>query len=642
MGEVELRRTGHESILRGELKDLVQHESYWNVMLSCKDGTLPLNRLTVGLIFPQLQDEISVICPDYTVADITLLVNKTLCPLTCVTDVRDMAWLNYIQPEVTGPTQECVIDLENDEKRLDKVHQDPLDQLCFDLAPYTSDNFITEPSNEVELIDSSQKINVKPVDIIDLTQSNVSISTNTAVKVEIHDPLTDILEESSDDELHYNSDDNMTDSLHHDFELHYTDNEIMVQEILDSLIDNLEKDNNQLKDGATGHPTAQVLFYMEASEYVEEINDNDEKTEESLTVWDQRIDKGGKCSKECVVELENIKLNSRRVNREEKRKKRIILERVKGEGNEKYKNDVYNDSRPLLYDLHNPEGSLQDVDIKVSSSPTPSYIPMITKTIEITPLDESKNKMTAKPTTINISPRPKIKRNSSLKTSGKLSRRCGVCRPCLVGDCTVCVYCLDMKKYGGKGVKKQKCMYRPQCQQFVLRNRSKSRLPNTESSLSRRAASISPQSITNTSSRSSRSSSRSVSKSLNFTPEVLEQFRRKESHNDGTETLRISAARQHLRDVESDSDTVRGRKQSSQPRCEPSRNGRSPFQLRVKDEDIDLKERLRRRAEGEWDRVRWNTAKEKQRKRTIAVRKAQTSNKDWPTKEELLFGFCVE
>lgn len=62
-GLVELRRTGHDGILRDSLKQLAQHEAYWNVMLFCGDGTLALNRLTVGLIFPQLQDEISVICP---------------------------------------------------------------------------------------------------------------------------------------------------------------------------------------------------------------------------------------------------------------------------------------------------------------------------------------------------------------------------------------------------------------------------------------------------------------------------------------------------------------------------------------------------------------------------------------------------
>lgn len=77
---IALRREGHSDILRGSLKDLAQvymssisntfftscsfqNEAYWNVMVFCCDGTLALNRLSVGLIFPQLKDEISVICP---------------------------------------------------------------------------------------------------------------------------------------------------------------------------------------------------------------------------------------------------------------------------------------------------------------------------------------------------------------------------------------------------------------------------------------------------------------------------------------------------------------------------------------------------------------------------------------------------
>ena len=74
---IALRREGHSEILRGSLKDLAQvcrftssfsfmprqNEAYWNVMVFCCDGTLALNRLSVGLIFPQLKDEISVICP---------------------------------------------------------------------------------------------------------------------------------------------------------------------------------------------------------------------------------------------------------------------------------------------------------------------------------------------------------------------------------------------------------------------------------------------------------------------------------------------------------------------------------------------------------------------------------------------------
>jgi hypothetical protein len=44
-------------------------------MVFCRDGTLALNRLTVGLIFPQLQDEISVICP------VTVLHHSSPSPL---------------------------------------------------------------------------------------------------------------------------------------------------------------------------------------------------------------------------------------------------------------------------------------------------------------------------------------------------------------------------------------------------------------------------------------------------------------------------------------------------------------------------------------------------------------------------------
>ena len=41
--------------------------------------------------------------------------------------------------------------------------------------------------------------------------------------------------------------------------------------------------------------------------------------------------------------------------------------------------------------------------------------------------------------------------------------RCMSCSCCLKPDCRKCKYCLDMKKYGGPGVKKQSCEFRPKC-----------------------------------------------------------------------------------------------------------------------------------------------------------------------------------
>ena len=47
---------------------------------------------------------------------------------------------------------------------------------------------------------------------------------------------------------------------------------------------------------------------------------------------------------------------------------------------------------------------------------------------------------------------------------GSRKARCMNCPACTQPDCRVCKYCLDMKKYGGPGVKKQSCELRPKCQ----------------------------------------------------------------------------------------------------------------------------------------------------------------------------------
>ena len=49
------------------------------------------------------------------------------------------------------------------------------------------------------------------------------------------------------------------------------------------------------------------------------------------------------------------------------------------------------------------------------------------------------------------------------------SKRCFECDACKKPDCRKCLMCKDMKKYGGKGLKKQSCMTRPPCR-LVLEN----------------------------------------------------------------------------------------------------------------------------------------------------------------------------
>lgn len=67
-----------------------------------------------------------------------------------------------------------------------------------------------------------------------------------------------------------------------------------------------------------------------------------------------------------------------------------------------------------------------------------------------------------------MSGRRKIIHTSKLRKS----KRCFNCDSCNLPDCRKCVFCRDMKKYGGKGVKKQSCMMRPKCL-YIVNNEAK-------------------------------------------------------------------------------------------------------------------------------------------------------------------------
>jgi len=60
----------------------------------------------------------------------------------------------------------------------------------------------------------------------------------------------------------------------------------------------------------------------------------------------------------------------------------------------------------------------------------------------------------------------KVVPESSVKKPKRSSRMCGKCKACCtIEDCGVCVFCKDMKKFGGPGKRRQKCLRR-QCEVF--------------------------------------------------------------------------------------------------------------------------------------------------------------------------------
>ena len=60
--------------------------------------------------------------------------------------------------------------------------------------------------------------------------------------------------------------------------------------------------------------------------------------------------------------------------------------------------------------------------------------------------------------------REKLRKKRILaKSKLRKSKRCFECDSCKKPDCRKCLMCKDMKKYGGRGLKKQSCMARPPC-----------------------------------------------------------------------------------------------------------------------------------------------------------------------------------
>ena len=60
----------------------------------------------------------------------------------------------------------------------------------------------------------------------------------------------------------------------------------------------------------------------------------------------------------------------------------------------------------------------------------------------------------------------KVVQETAQKKPKRSSRMCGKCKACCtIEDCGVCVFCKDMKKFGGPGKRRQKCLRR-QCEVF--------------------------------------------------------------------------------------------------------------------------------------------------------------------------------
>lgn len=57
-------------------------------------------------------------------------------------------------------------------------------------------------------------------------------------------------------------------------------------------------------------------------------------------------------------------------------------------------------------------------------------------------------------------------KSSKNKTNNLKSKRCNNCESCIKKDCGNCFECLDKRKFGGRGLRKKRCIMRGKCIKF--------------------------------------------------------------------------------------------------------------------------------------------------------------------------------
>jgi len=503
---VEIKLSEHEVSLKNDLKYLLNHESYWNVMMFCKDGTMAHNRLTAGLIFPQLQDEISVICPDYTMQDITDQINRLLYfgeevtaprDKICASHVIDSDVRHFVQDlgfqenELQGkmfanndlPNQENVdisfdMDIPFEESNKDLS---TLDQLCLDLAPFnqkTKERARTEKKKKNSPFDPIQFLNIakntpeltlpSPPNLPSIistmsmtsTQSfeldhfcdkslrnSFSMETNTKEVPPLPDTslyADSFLEESSEDIVE-DIIQSLLDKINYGGNLTLRTDNLFSPERTDSIDSSCSSMSTpqpsnlifstlgSFRQAETEEPIIRLTAYeaqlgfnpsqfssMEAptpalfEDYLPPVDDSFEYVEEKPDITRFNIQPVMSNEKNnCSVDIEKMQLNA-----EDWEVIHMYLEDA-----DKYDIKSINKNR-IKRELQLPRRLTEDK------------------------LDDPSS-------------------NTICRKRPKRLNRCFKCESCMKTDCRKCSHCKDMKKYGGRGTKKQSCVTRPKCLQYL-------------------------------------------------------------------------------------------------------------------------------------------------------------------------------
>jgi len=74
--EFNVKSNDHFKSMKDELWKNVSNKDYFDISIVCSNGTMRTNRFFIGVIFPQITDEATVLMPDFSTTDISVMFRK--------------------------------------------------------------------------------------------------------------------------------------------------------------------------------------------------------------------------------------------------------------------------------------------------------------------------------------------------------------------------------------------------------------------------------------------------------------------------------------------------------------------------------------------------------------------------------------
>jgi len=457
-----LHNGDHCGQVRSCLVEMLTNDHYWNIIVFCSDGALAHNRMIIGLIFPELTDEITVICPDYTVQDLTDTISKILDIKEAGSEVERMVVSHVVDTDTHVFTPADMDNICHEDENNSGNGEDPL-QMDVEASSETDNAQVDTDTTNLDpyQLSCDSKIELKPHLEALCQKSPEKPVRRSPFKVSPDKPVR----KSPFKRIKLKRARNITPRSN---SLTRQDDQV-VKNLMDDLLEKINEDENQPSNlvfstlGLSNVNPSSPESHNDDNDDDHNDHNNDHDDDDDISAYlnssrEASPDRSESPESEFV---DNVPLESE-LSPNGAQSVDSDSNSLSSGGGAKIRN----------FNVEIERLRVNEVDRKVMRN----YIEKRREN-RIKKLNECRKSQRNRDRKEIDSKHKKSKKRFMPVKKLRKPKRCYECDTCKIPDCRKCLFCKDMKKYGGKGFKKQACMMRPKC--LVLLNNPGKKISKT-------------------------------------------------------------------------------------------------------------------------------------------------------------------